>query len=89
MNPLGNSHKPKIINNEQGSQFTSGSFADCVLGHQIKLSMDCKGRAIDNALIERIWRSVKYKKVYLNPPTDGLHLYELLNEYFRYYNLER
>jgi putative transposase len=80
---------PEIINTDQGGQFTSEVFTECVLGHGIKLSMDGKGRAIDNAFIERLWRSVKYEKIYLNPPTDGIHLYELLIEYFEYYNRER
>lgn len=81
--------KPDIINTDQGSQFTSEIFAHYVIGQNIKLSMDGKGRAIDNAFIERLWRSVKYEKIYLNPPTSGLHLYELLNEYFEYYNNQR
>ena len=57
-------------------------------GHS-KLSMDGKGRATDNAFIERLWRNVKYEKLYLNPPDDGMKLYTLLNEYFNYYNYER
>lgn len=81
--------KPEIINTDQGSQFTSDIFAEFVLGQGIKLSMDGKGRAIDNAFIERLWRSVKYEKLYLNPPKDGLDLYLLLAEYFSYYNEER
>jgi putative transposase len=51
--------------------------------------MDGKGRATDNAFIERLWRSVKVEKIYLNPPKDGLDLYLLLAEYFGYYNNER
>jgi len=51
--------------------------------------MDGKGRAIDNAFIERLWRSVKYEKLYLNPPKNGTDLYLLVAEYFNYYNLER
>jgi len=51
--------------------------------------MDGKGRAIDNAFIERLWRSVKYEKPYLNPPKDGTELYLSLAEYFNYYNHER
>ena len=51
--------------------------------------MDGKGRAIDNAFIERLWRSVKYEKLYLNPPKDGTELYLHLDEYFNYYNYER
>ncbi len=64
-------------------------FADYVLGQGITLSMDGKGRAIDNAFIERLWRSIKYEKLYLNPPKDGIDLYLLVAEYFNYYNMER
>lgn len=81
--------KPDIINTDQGSQFTSEVFAGFVLRQGIRLSMDGKGRATDNALIERLWRNVKYEKIYLNPPKDGLDLYILLAEYFNYYNYER
>lgn len=81
--------KPEIINTDQGSQYTSNEFVNCALGHKIKLSMDGKGRATDNAFIERLWRSVKYEKIYLNPPEDGLHLFEMLADYFHYYNNER
>lgn len=81
--------KPEIINTDQGSQFTSTIFTDYVLNHDIKLSMDGKGRATDNAFIERLWRSVKYEKLYLSPPTDGLDLYYQVQTYFNYYNNER
>ena len=81
--------KPEIINTDQGSQFTSDVFSQYVLKQGIRLSMDGKGRAIDNAFIERLWRSVKYEKLYLNPPNDGIDLYLLLTEYFNYYNVER
>lgn len=80
---------PEIINTDQGSQFTSDVFASYVLNQGISLSMDGKGRAIDNAFIERLWRSVKYEKLYLNPPSDGTALYLLLVEYFHYYNTQR
>lgn len=81
--------KPEIINTDQGSQFTSEEFTSCVFGHEIRLSMDGKGRATDNAFIERLWRNVKYEKIYLNPPKDGLDLYLMVSEYFNYYNNER
>ena len=81
--------KPEIINTDQGSQFTSETFTTFVLKNDIKLSMDGKGRATDNAFIERLWRSVKYEKVYLNPPIDGVHLFEMLDQYFQYYNTQR
>lgn len=81
--------KPEIINTDQGSQFTSEIFSGFVLNEGIRLSMDGKGRAIDNAFIERLWRSVKYEKLYLQPPSDGVDLYRLVLEYFQYYNNER
>ena len=81
--------KPQILNTDQGSQFTSEEFSSYVLGQGIQLSMDGKGRAIDNVFIERLWRSVKYEKVYLNPPSDGVELYLQLAEYFEFYNFER
>ena len=81
--------KPDILNTDQGSQFTSETCANYVVKQGIRLSMDGKGRAIDNAFIERLWRSVKYEKLYLYPPKNGTDLYLMLAEYFNYYNLER
>ena len=81
--------KPEIINTDQGCQYTSEEFSNYVLSQGIKLSMDGKGRAKDNAFIERLWRNVKYEKIYLNPPKDGLDLYIQLVDYFGYYNLKR
>lgn len=81
--------KPEILNTDQGSQFTSDVFVKTILGSGVKLSMDGKGRATDNAFIERLWRSVKYEKLYLNPARDGVELYGQLEEYFDYYNHER
>jgi len=81
--------KPEIINTDQGSQYTSEEFSNYVKSTGVRLSMDGKGRATDNAFIERLWRSVKYEKLYLNPPEDGIKLYQLLDEYFNYYNLKR
>lgn len=81
---------PEILNTDQGSQFTSLEFTDYVARErQIRLSMDGKGRALDNIFVERLWRSVKYEHVYLFPADDGLQCYRGLEEYFRYYNLER
>lgn len=81
--------KPEIINTDQGSQFTSEIFTDYVLSNDIRLSMDGKGRAIDNVFIERLWRSVKYENIYLNPPNTGTDLYQQLSQYFYFYNYER
>ena len=81
--------KPEIVNTDQGSQYTSEVFTDTVLSNDIKLSMDGKGRAIDNVFIERLWRSVKYESIYLNPPSSGVDLYKQCQWYFNYYNNER
>jgi len=81
--------RPEILNTDQGSQFTAEEFANHVLSQGIRLSMDGKGRATDNAFIERFWRNVKYEKICLNPHKDGMDLYLLLAEYFQYYNHKR
>ena len=81
---------PEILNTDQGSQFTSEAFSGYVtkeLG--IRLSMDGKGRAIDNVFIERFWRSLKYEHVYLRPADDGIACYRGLVNYFDYYNQRR
>ena len=81
--------KPEIINTDQGAQYTSDDFTSAVLNKGIKLSMDGKGRATDNAFIERLWRSVKYESIHLNPPEDSIALFRQLTEYFSYYNHQR
>src|SRR5690606_15622122 len=82
---------PQILNTDQGSQFTAHEFCDWATGPElgIRLSMDGKGRALDNIFIERLWRSVKYEHVYLFPAENGLECYRGLEEYFEYYNNER
>ncbi len=79
--------KPEIINSDQGSQFTCEEWVKYLNLEDIKISMDGKGRAIDNIFIERFWRSLKYDYVYLNPADDGLELYQV-KEYMNYYNHE-
>lgn len=81
--------KPDIINTDQGSQFTSNEFTGLLLGNEIIISMDGKGRAIDNIFVERLWRSVKYEHIYLHSAQDGVELYEGLKNYFEFYNAER
>jgi len=83
---IGTYGKPEIINSDQGSQFTCNDWIEYLETNEIKISMDGKGRAIDNIFIERFWRSLKYDYVYLHPADDGLELYEGLKEYFEYYN---
>jgi len=80
--------KPEIINSDQGSQFTCEKWVNYLKNEDIQISMDGKGRWIDNIFIERLWRSVKYDHVYLHPASDGLELYQGLKEYFVYYNNE-
>ena len=80
---------PEIFNTDQGSQFTSAEFTSLLESHNIKISMDGKGRALDNVYIERLWRSVKYENIYLNVYEDGLGLYQGLTQYFDFYNNER
>jgi len=80
--------KPKIINSDQGSQFTCEGWIEHMSAEGILVSMDGKGRAIDNIFIERFWRSLKYDYVYLNPANDGLELYQGLKDYINYYNHE-
>ena len=81
--------KPEIMNTDQGSQFTSDVFTGLLKEKEVQISMDGKGRAIDNIFIERLWRTVKYEHIYLKVAEDGLCLYEGLNEYFCFYNSER
>jgi len=80
---------PEIFNTDQGTQFTSDSHTRRLTANQIKISMDSKGRAIDNVFIERLWRSLKYEYVYLNAPETGKELYYGLYDYFNFYNNER
>lgn len=81
--------QPEIINTDQGSQFTSDAFTRAVLSRNIRLSMDGKGRAIDNVFIERFWRTLKYEEIYLKPPADGVDLYAQVAGYMDYYNHQR
>lgn len=80
---------PEIVNTDQGSQFTSESFTAVLIEHGVRISMDGRGRAIDNIFIERFWRSIKYEHIYLKPARDGVELYQGVEEYIRFYNTER
>jgi len=81
--------KPEIFNTDQGSQFTSTAFTSVLSENNIKISMDGKGRYLDNIFVERLWRSVKYEYLYLNLPENGVELYHGLEDYFTTYNHER
>ena len=80
---------PEIFNTDQGSQFTSGDFTGVLLNKKIAISMDGRGRALDNVFIERLWWSVKYEDVYPKSYDDGHELHRGLGVYFDYYNNER
>lgn len=80
---------PEIVNSDQGSQFTSEAYTTMLKDNNIQISMDGKGRAIDNIFIERLWRTVKYEHIYLHAYEDGLSLYRGLEQYFSFYNGER
>lgn len=81
--------KPEIINSDQGSQFTCALWIEYLNKEGIKISMDGKGRAIDNIFIERLWRTVKQDYVYLNPEENGIQLYKGLKSFFYYYNHQK
>ena len=80
---------PEIFNTDQGSQFTSDNFTDVLKQHGIRISMDGKGRWIDNVFVERLWRSVKYEEVYLKAYDSIVAARAYLGEYFTYYNSKR
>lgn len=81
--------KPLIFNTDQGSQFTSDAFTSVLISNFIKISMDGRGRALDNIFIERLWRSVKHEDVYLKGYATMSELEKGLTEYFLFYNTER
>lgn len=78
--------KPEIVNSDQGSQFTSSLWIEYLEKESIKISMDGKGRAIDNIFIERLWRTVKQDYIYITPVDNGVELYHGLKEFFEHYN---
>lgn len=81
--------EPQITNSDQGSQFTSDAHVTLLEGKGIKISMDGKGRAIDNIFIERFWRSIKYEDIYLKAYENGLTLYHGVSSYMLFYNTKR
>lgn len=81
--------RPEIFNTDQGSQFTSREFTGALKSQDIAISMDGKGRAIDNVMIERLWRTVKYEEVYLKEYVTGTDCKKGLASYFDYYGHER
>ena len=81
--------QPGIFNTDQGSQFTNQSFTGKLLAQGIRVSMDGRGRALDNIFVERLWRSVKYEEVYLKDYRNVVEAKEGLKNYFEFYNRER
>ena len=81
--------KPEIFNTDQGAQFTGKAFTDTLKSAGIEISMDGKGRALDNIMIERLWRSVKYEEIFLNEYPNADALRKSLRKYFHFYNTKR
>ena len=80
---------PAIFNSDQGTQFTCEEFLECLEAAAIRISMDGRGRALDNVFIERLWRSLKYENIYPADYRDGQALHGGLQRYFRFYNTHR
>ena len=78
---------PDILNSDQGSQFTCKQYVEFLKENSIRISMDGKGRALDNIYIERFWRIIRYQYIYLNPAKNGLLLYNGIRKWIeRYHN---
>ncbi len=81
--------KPEVINSDQGSLFTSDEYVAFVKGQSIQISMDGKGRAIDNVIVERFFRTIKYDKLYLESLENGADVQRACQEFIQYYNHKR
>ena len=81
--------KPEIFNTDQGSQFTSFDFTGTLKSKEVTISMDGRGRCMDNIFIERLWRSLKYEAVYSTKLTDGFKAERVIGEWIDFYNTER
>ncbi len=81
--------KPEIFNTDQGSQFTGFDFTGALKAAGVEISMDGRGRCMDNIFIERLWRSLKYEAVYLHELTDGFKAERVIGEWIGFYNTER
>jgi putative transposase len=80
---------PQIFNTDQGSQFTDDDFTAALLAKDVRVSMDGKGRWVDNVFVERLWRSVKYEDIYLHAYATPREVVIGLSRYFRFYNERR
>jgi putative transposase len=81
--------QPEVFNTDQGAQFTALAFTSILAQRGILISMDGRGRALDNVWIERLWRSVKYEDIYIRDYVDGKDTFEGLSRYFHFYNFNR
>ena len=81
--------QPQIFNTDQGSQFTGDAFLQPLKDRGIRISMDGRGRALDNVFVERLWRSVKYEEVYLKDYQSVIEASEAIGDYLKFYNEER
>jgi putative transposase len=81
--------KPEIVNSDQGSQFTCSLWIEYLDQEEVLITMDGKGRAIDNIFIERLWRTVKQDYVYQFPSSDGTEQFLGLKKFFHFYNHEK
>ena len=81
--------RPEILNTDQGSQFTSDAFIDVLKSNGIQISMDGKGRWVDNVMVERLWRSVKYEEVYLKAYSSVTDAKKQLSAYLSFIILKR
>lgn len=81
--------RPEIFNTDQGSHFTSLDFTGVLKDAEVTISMDGRGRCLDNIFIERLWRSLKYEAVYLHEMTDGFAAERVIGEWIAFYNTER
>lgn len=79
----------QIINSDQGSQYTSFAWTNFLENQKIRISMDGKGRATDNTWIERFWKTIKHRYIYLNPCDNGLELLEGVKYYIDYNNQKK
>ena len=86
---LGRYGRPEIFNTDQGSQFTGRDFTGALKDADVAISMDGRGRCMDNIFIERLWRSLKYEAVYLHELTDGFAAERVIGEWIDFYNTER
>ena len=81
--------RPEIFNSDQGSQFTSLEFTSVLKDAGVAISMDGRGRCMDNIFVERLWRSLKYEAVYLHELSDGFAAQRVISRWMTFYNTQR